>query len=115
MALTLTECLPILYKLITMFPEPHIAPELVSLTVNLTNYKKNCEVLAINNRFEAIFERAVKNNDILLMKAMKNIVSKIRHKDVQSVVNKHLVNLIKTAFNPNTENEDRLELLGIIA
>jgi len=79
-----------------------IAPELVSLLVNLTNNKKNCEVLAMNDRFEPIISRAFKNSDILLIKAVKNIVSKIRHKDVQSVVNKYLVPLIKTCFNPNT-------------
>lgn len=87
------------------FPEPIIAPELVSLLVNLTNNKKNCEVLAMSERFEPIFSRAFKHGDVILMKAVKNIVSKIRHKDVQAVVNKYLVQLIKLCFNPNTPVE----------
>mmetsp|Transcript_106897 Transcript_106897/g.230178 ORF Transcript_106897/g.230178 Transcript_106897/m.230178 type:complete len:93 (+) Transcript_106897:938-1216(+) len=88
--------------LVIKFPEPTIAPELVALVVNLTNLKKNCEVFAMQNRFRAIFERAFKNSDTLLMKAVKNIVSKIRHKDVQSIINENLASLVKVAFNPNT-------------
>lgn len=49
------------------------------------------------------------------MKSIKNIVSKIRHKDVQQIVNQMLENFIKAAFHPQTPAGLRLELLGIIA
>lgn len=114
-ALTLTECIPIMWQLIVKFPEPQIAPELVSLAVNLTNLKKNCEVLVTSERFEPMLVRAIKHKDSLLFKVIKNIVSKIRHKDVQSIVNKHLSPIVKMAFNPSTTADFRIELLGVIA
>jgi len=49
------------------------------------------------------------------MKSMKNIVSKIRHKDVQQIVNTMLTSFIKAAFHSQTPGALRLELLGIIA
>lgn len=113
-ALTFTECLPMVYQLLVKFPEPHIAPELASLAVNLTLYKKNCEVI-VSKGFEPLITRAFQNGDMLLMKSMKNIVSKMRHKDVQQVINTLLESLIKAAFHRETPPALRLELLGIIA
>lgn len=52
---------------------------------------------------------------MLLMKSIKNIVSKMRHKDVQQVINNLLENLIKATFHRETPGALRLELLGIIA
>lgn len=100
--------------MLVKFPEPQIAPELAALAVNLTLYKKNCEVI-VSKGFEPLITRAFKNGDMLLMKSMKNIVSKMRHKDVQQVINQHLEGLIKAAFHRETPNVMRLELLGIIA
>jgi len=114
-ALTMSECIPIIYKLLIHFPEPIIAPELVALTINLTNLKKNCEVFALDGKFEKLFTRALKNNDINLIKAIKNIVTYIRHKDVQSVVSKNLIEITKLAFNHTTPIDYKLELMGILA
>jgi len=74
-ALTLTECIPIVYQLLVHFPGPMIAPELISLCINLTNLKENCKVFALDGRFEKLFIRGLKNNDINLIKAIKNIVT----------------------------------------
>jgi len=52
-----------------------IAPELISLCINLTNLKENCKVFALDGRFEKLFIRGLKNNDINLIKAIKNIVT----------------------------------------
>lgn len=65
--------------------------------------------------FEPLITRAFQNGDMLLMKSIKNIVSKIRHKDVQQIVNQMLDSFIKAAFHPQTPGALRLELLGIIA
>jgi len=100
--------------LLVKFPEPHIAPELAALAVNLTLNKKNCEVI-VSKGFDPLITRAFQNGDMLLMKSMKNIVSKIRHKDVQQIVNTMLTSFIKAAFHSQTPGALRLELLGIIA
>jgi len=69
----------------------------------------------VSKGFEPLLIRAFQNGDMLLMKSMKNIVSKMRHKDVQIVVNSMLASFIKAAFHPQTPPAFRLELLGIIA
>lgn len=53
-----TECLTLIIKLITLFPEPQVGKELMAIGINLTASKKNAEK-ATEEELQKIIDRAL--------------------------------------------------------
>ena len=69
-----TDCMYFIYELLIKFPEPKIGIELAALTLNLTTYNKNAEVLAQPEKIQSLLERAFKFSDFHVIKIVRNIL-----------------------------------------
>jgi len=110
-----TECLYILYELLIRFPEPIIGIELAALTLNLTTYPKNAQILATGDKVKELLNRAFKNNDFHLIKIIKNIAKYSEDPSINSTFENFIDDFIKI-IETKTDAEDFLkEIIEILA
>jgi hypothetical protein len=110
-----TDCLLILYELLIKFPEKKIGAELAALTLNLTTYSKNCEILASKSRLSNLLERAFKNDDSNLIKIIKNIVKYSEDEQLSTAIESQVDKFIEVLQNKVTSDEFATELIEILS
>jgi len=110
-----TDCLYILYELLIKFPEPIIGIELAALTLNLTTYFQNAQILATGDRLKDLLNRAFKNNDFHLIKIIKNIAKYSEDDSINEIFEKFIDDFVKI-IHTRSEQEDFLkEIVEILA
>ena len=108
---TYTDCLPLVYQLIIHFPQPKVGYELVALAINLSTNSKNAATLADGDQYEVLIKRALKNEDILLLKVTRNLAQFASSK-VKAVLEKYALEFIKIILQAKDLPEIQIELLG---
>lgn len=110
-----TDCIYILYELLIKFPEPKIGAELAALTMNLTTYPKNCEILASDDKIKNLLERAFKNNDCFLIKIIKNIIKFSEIDELNELFEHYVDKFIETLQTKVSSDEFAIELIEILS
>lgn len=110
---TYTECVPLVYQLIIHFPQPKIGYELVALAINLSTNSKNAVMLAEDDHYEVLIKRAIKNEDILLLKVIRNL-AQFATNTVASTLEKYALDFIKLVVQATNFPEIQIELLGTL-
>ncbi len=110
---TYTECLPLVYQLIIHFPQPKVGFELVALAVNLSTNSKNAAILAEGDHYDVLLRRAVKNEDVLLFKVVRNIAQFATAKATPTL-EKLAGDLIKLAQQSAPAPELQIEVIGTL-
>lgn len=70
---TYTDCIPHVTKLILECPEEKVPLNLVAFLINLAVNKRNAQLICEGNRLKLLWKRALKFQDSLLVKAVRNI------------------------------------------
>lgn len=70
---TYTDVIPYVMKMVLDFPSNHIAKELGALAINLSLNDRNCAMMCQGNNFKLLAERAIRRQDPLMMKVVRNI------------------------------------------
>lgn len=70
---TYTELIPYMMRMIVDFPAQHVGKELAALAINLSLNERNCSFMCQGNNFKNLIERAIKRQDPLLLKVVRNI------------------------------------------
>ncbi len=109
---TYTECIPLVYQLIIHCPEPIVGKELVAFAVNLATNGRNAERLAQDDQLDELIQRAIKYNDTLLFKVLRNIVQFAP--STSEAYGKYLEHLITMAQNCGENTDLQLELIGTL-
>jgi hypothetical protein len=112
-AFTYTECLPLVYQLIIHFPQPKVGYELVALAVNLTTNAKNAAIMAEGDNYGNLIQRAIKNEDVLLFKVVRN-VAQFAGMKAKPTLEKFAPELIKIAQQTVDAPDMQIELLGTL-
>jgi hypothetical protein len=117
-----TECLYILYELLIKFPEPIIGIELAALTLNLTTYPQNAQILAtgkwkiiVGEKVQELLNRAFKNNDFHLIKIVKNIAKYSEDDSINSTFEHFIDDFIKIIHTKNDAEDFLKEIVEILA
>ncbi len=110
---TYTECVPLVYQLIVNFPQPKVGYELVALAINLSTNAKNAAILAEDGHYEILIKRALQNEDILLLKVVRNLAQFATSK-VRNVLEKYALDFIKITLQAKEFPELQIELLGTL-
>jgi hypothetical protein len=120
-----TECIPLVVTLITSFPQPQLAKELAGLAINLTIHNRNVEIIAkTNGAFRSLMDRALKNEDTLMMKIVRNMsvwsleeqqklddLSMYRYKELWGPYVPNIIRMAQGTSNPDI----LLECVGILS
>lgn len=110
---TYTECLPLVYQLIIHFPQPKVGYELIALAINLSTNSKNAAILSEGDHYEVLIKRAIKNEDFLLFKVIRN-VAQFASTKVKPTLEKFHLDLINMAIQARELPELQIELLGTL-
>lgn len=110
-----TDCMEIIYELIIKFPEPKLELELAALTLNLTTYPQNCEVIAKENKIKLLLERAFKNSDFYLIKIVKNIIKFGENEDLNDMFENYIDQFIETLQTKKSDDSFGTELIEILS
>jgi len=110
-----TDCLYILYELLIKFPEPIIGIELAALTLNLSTYPQNAQILATGDRVQELLNRAFKNNDFHLIKIVKNIAKYSEDDSINETFEKFIDDFVKIIHTRNDQEDFLKEIVEILA
>lgn len=110
-----TDCMYIVFELLIKFPEPKIGVELAALTLNLTTYNKNSEILASEDKIKALMARAFKTNDIYLVKIIKNIIKYSEVEELNELFENFVDQFIDTLQNKSPDDEFSSEIIEILS
>ena len=108
---TYTDCIPLVYQLIIHFPQPKVGYELVALAINLSTNSKNAAIIAEGDQYEILIKRALKNEDTLLLKVVRNLAQFAGSK-VTSTVEKYILEFIRIIMQTKEMPDIQIELLG---
>lgn len=110
---TYTECIPMLFLMISQHPEAKVGKELVGLAINLCTNSRNAEIFSDGKQLEILIKRALQNQDDLIMKLIRNIAKSCKSGTVQEVLQKYVSKFIKAVLSI----EDMafvVEVLGVL-
>lgn len=110
---TYTECLSLVYQLIIHFPQPKVGYELIALGINLSTNTKNAAILGEGDHYEVLINRAIKNEDILLFKVIRN-VAQFASKNVRATLEKFHPAFVDMAIKAKKNPDMQIELLGTL-
>ena len=100
-----------MYQLIIHFPQPKVGYELVALAINLSTNSKNAAIIAEGDQYEILIKRALKNEDTLLLKVVRNLAQFAGSK-VTSTVEKYILEFIRIIMQTKEMPDIQIELLG---
>ena len=110
-----TDCMEIIYELIIKFPEPKLELELAALTLNLTTYPQNCEIIAKENKIKLLLDRAFKNSDFYLIKIVKNIIKFGENENLNDMFESYIDQFIETLQTKKSDDSFGSELIEILS
>ncbi|EGR29311.1 kinesin-associated protein 3, putative [Ichthyophthirius multifiliis] len=109
-----TECINLVVKLIIHFPEQSVGKELVSLAINLAANQQNADVLS-EEELQVVIDRAIKNQDILLFKFIKNIAIYAEDEEVHNCLQNNIPKFIKLGLTKSKIEDLKYEIIGILS
>ena len=110
---TYTECIPMLFLMISQHPEARVGKELIGLAINLCTNSRNAEIFSDGKQLDILIKRALQNQDDLIMKLIRNIAKSCKSGTVQEVLQKYVSKFIKAVLTI----EDMafvVEVLGVL-
>lgn len=110
---TYTECLPMVYMMLTKFPERKIGKELMALAINLCTNPRNAEIISEGEQLKNLINRALECEDELILKMIRNISSSGKSTQIQESLAKYASKFIKLICSSEAI-EFTIELLGIL-
>ncbi|KAL4495141.1 hypothetical protein ABPG72_007248 [Tetrahymena utriculariae] len=114
-----TDCMPLVIKLITHFPEQLVGKELVALAINLAANQKNADLVSEED-LSVVIDRALKNVDINLFKFIKNIAIYAQDEDTHTCLQNNLGKFLKLIISKSKIQDPKIEdlkfeVIGILA
>jgi hypothetical protein len=110
---TYTDCISLVCQFVIHFPQPKIGYELIALAINLSTNAKNAANMAEGDNYEVLIKRALKNEDILLLKVIRNL-AQFANLKVKDTLEKYIMEFIKIITQTKDLPEMQIELLGTL-
>ena len=110
---TYTECIPMLFLMISQHPEAKVGKELAGLAINLCTNSRNAEIFSDGKQLDVLIKRGLQNQDDLIMKLIRNIAKSCKSSSVQETLQKYSGKFIAAALSI----EDMafvVEVLGVL-
>ena len=110
---TYTECLPMLFLMITQYPEAKVGKELIALAINLCTNSRNAEIISDGKQLDVLIKRGLQNQDDLIMKLIRNISKACKSSLIQETLQKYAGKFVTAALSVQ-EMDFVVETLGIL-
>ncbi|OMJ87705.1 hypothetical protein SteCoe_10549 [Stentor coeruleus] len=110
---TYTECLPMLFLMISQHPEAKVGKELVAVAINLCMNSRNAEIISDGKQLDILIKRALQNQDDLIMKLIRNISGACKSSLIQETLYKYTPKFISAAVSI-PEMDFVVEVLGVL-
>jgi hypothetical protein len=110
---TYTECIPMLFLMISQHPEAKVGKELVGLAINLCTNSRNAEIFSDGKQLDVLIKRGLQNQDDLIMKLVRNIAKSCKSSNVQETLQKYSSKFVSASLGI----EDMgfvVEVLGVL-
>lgn len=110
---TYTECLPMLFLMISQHPEAKVGQELAGLAINLCTNPRNAEIISDGKQLDILIKRALQNQDDLIMKLIRNVSKACKSSLVQETLQKYCGKFIQAVLSIQ-EMDFVVEILGVL-
>lgn len=110
---TYTECLPMLFLMISQYPEAKVGKELIALAINLCTNPRNAEIISDGKQLDVLIKRALQNQDDLIMKLIRNISKACKNTLVQETFQKYTPKFVAAVLSVQ-EMDFVVEILGVL-
>ena len=110
---TYTECLPMLFLMISQHPEAKVGKELAGLAINLCTNSRNAEIISDGKQLDILIKRGLQNQDDLIMKLVRNISKACKSSLIQETLQKYVAKLVAAVMSVQ-EMDFVVEVLGVL-
>ena len=110
---TYTECIPMLFLMISQHPEAKIGKELAGIAINLCTNSRNAEIFSDGKQLDILIKRGLQNQDDLIMKLIRNISKACKNSLIQETLQKYAPKFVSAALSVQ-EMDFVVEVLGIL-
>ena len=109
-----TDCIKLIWEMLTRVTDLRNTPELIALAVNLTQNPRNAEVMCEGERFDKLIRRAFQTCDELAFKVLRNLAQQ-ESITIKRRFGPYFEQMVMLLKSPDITAELFVEVLGSLA